>query len=82
MATIYTPQEKAMEVEEKMIAMHPNVEKGTYTRTHDHVMYSSRLFNREQQHHNAFNHQLRHTVERRFIVLESATDLLQNCVPP
>ena len=48
MAMIYSPQEKAMEVEKEMIIMHPNMEKGTYARTHHHVIYSSCLSKREQ----------------------------------
>jgi hypothetical protein len=48
MAMIYSPQEKATEVKEKIIAMSPTVEKGTYARTHNHVIYSSRLFDREK----------------------------------
>ena len=43
MAMIYSPQEKAKEVEENMILLKPEVEKGTYIRTHDHVIYPSCL---------------------------------------
>ena len=82
MATVYSPQENTTDVEEKIIAMSPTVEKGTYVKTHSHVIYSSRLFVREQQHHKAAKYQLRHTVERRLIVLESVTYLPQSYVPP
>ena len=82
MAMIYSPQEKAKEIEEKMILMNPEVEKGTYTRTHEHMIYSNRLYIIEQQHLAAVSHHIIHTDERRFIVLESATDLPLNYIRP
>jgi hypothetical protein len=62
--------------------MHPNVGKGTYARTHDHVIYSSRLSSSEQQHHAAVSDQIKHTDKGQLIVFKSATYLPLNYVPP
>ena len=61
--------------------MHPQVDKGTYARTHDHVIYSNRLSNSEQQHHAAASHQLIHADEQQFIFFKSATYFPLNYIP-
>ena len=82
MAMIYSPQEKATEVEEKMIIMHPKVEKGPYTKTHDHVIYSSCLSNKGATTPHYSQPPYHTQNEQRFIVLERATDLPLNYVLP
>jgi hypothetical protein len=51
MAIIYAPEEKATEVEEHILAMHPTTEKDSCVKTNSHVIYSSRLFNVELEQH-------------------------------
>ena len=62
--------------------MSPTIERETYAKTHSHVIYSSLIFNVEQQILKAVEHQHRYVADRHFLALESANNLPQNHVPP